>query len=83
MSVAIPKMTYRADIWYNPPMKKLGAKQQTGSVRVMRQLMRVQWMATLAISEALCTTPTDMLDIHTGILPLELAMTKACHRSLI
>ena len=83
MLVAIPKMTYGANIWYNPPTKKLGAKWQTGLVRVMHQLTRVQQMATLAISGALHTTPTDTLDIHTGILLLKLTMTKACHRSLI
>ena len=34
MTVAIPKMTYGADIWYSPPRKNSGAKRMMGSVRI-------------------------------------------------
>jgi hypothetical protein len=83
MTVTIPKMTYGADIWYSPPWKNSGAKWMMGSVRIMQQLAKIQQIATLAINGALCTTLTDMLDIHAGILPLELTMLKVCHRSLV
>ena len=83
MTVAIPKMTYGAEIWYSPPRKIPGAKRMTGSVRIMRQLTKIQRIATLAINGALRTTPTDTLDIHAGMLPLELTMLKVCHRSLV
>lgn len=78
MAVAMPKMTYGAKIWCNTPWKIPGAKQKTGSARVLHQLVRVQWMATLVINGALHTTPTDILDMHTGIPPLELTMLKVC-----
>ena len=40
-------------------------------------------MATIAINGALRTTPTDILDIHAGIMPLECTMLKVCHRALV
>ena len=83
MSVAVPKMTYGAEIWYNPPRKTPGAKHKTGSVRVLHQLTKVQRMATIVINGALRTTPTDILDIHAGIMPLECTMLKVCHRALV
>ena len=83
MSVAVPKMIYGAEIWYNPPQKTLGVKHKTGSVRVLHQLTKVQQMATKAINGALHTTPTDILYIHAGIMPLECMMLKVCHRALV
>src|ERR1700679_318337 len=40
-------------------------------------------MATLAITGTLRTTPTDLIDAHAGVLPMELALLKACHRSIV
>jgi hypothetical protein len=37
----------------------------------------------LAITGALHTTPTDFLDAHAGVLPIELAFLKATHRATI
>lgn len=39
--------------------------------------------ATLAITGALRTTPMEMLDAHSGTLPMELALRKICFRSII
>ena len=35
LAVTIPKMTYRAEIWYSPPRKNPSAKWMTGSVIIM------------------------------------------------
>jgi len=40
-------------------------------------------MASTAITGALRSTPTDLLDAHAGILLMELALLKACHRVMI
>ena len=37
----------------------------------------------LAITGALRTTPTDLLDLHVDLLPIDLAIEKACYRSLV
>ena len=49
----------------------------------LRQLQKTQRIATLAITGALRTTPTDLLDAHAGTLPMEFALQKAAHRAII
>jgi len=78
--VAIPKMTYGLDVWYTPPTKPVGAKRNHGSVTALRGLQKAQHVATLAITGALRTTPTDVLDAHAGLLPMQLTLLKAAHR---
>ena len=49
----------------------------------MKSLQKLQRMVTLAITGALRSTPTDLLDAHAGVLPMELALLKACHRAVV
>jgi ribonuclease HI/exonuclease III len=83
IAVALPKITYGLDIWYTPPNKKAGQTKNTGSAAALRQLQKTQRIATLAITGAIRTTPNDFADTHAGVLPIELALLKATHRSLI
>jgi len=83
ITVAIPKITYGAEVWYNPPTKQTGKKNRTGSVKALKELTKIQRVATIAINGALCTTPTDLLDPHAGLLPMELLLKKICHRSAL
>lgn len=82
-AVAIPKMLYGADVWYTPVHKPTGYRNDQGSVGATRQLARVQRIAVLAITGALRSSPTDSLERHLGMLPLDLFMHKLCHRSAI
>ena len=36
--------------------------------------------ATTAITGTLRSAPTDLIDVHAGLLPMELVLMKACHR---
>ena len=83
ISVTLPKITYGLDIWYTPPTKVAGQTRNSGSTGVLHQLQKVQHIALLAIVGALCTTPTDFLDAHTGLLPIKLTLLKASHRATI
>jgi ribonuclease HI len=83
LAVALPKITYGLDVWYTPPNKPVGQTKNSGSVAVLRQLQKTQRIASLAIIGALRTTPNDFADIHAGILPMELALLKANHRSTV
>lgn len=82
LAVAVPKMTYGLDVWYIPPEKLEGARHNSGSVGVQRQLGKIQRIATLAITGALRTTPSDLLDAHAGVLPIHLMLNKICHRAV-
>ena len=83
IAVALPKITYGLDIWYIPPSKKAGQTKNSGSAGALRQLQKVQRIASLAINGALRTTPTDFLDAHAGLLPIEFTLLKAAHRATI
>jgi len=80
--VAIPKMTYGLDVWYTPPYKELGRKRNTGSVKALREFGKLQRIATLAITGTLRTTPNNLLDAHSGLLPADLMLKNICHRAL-
>ena len=82
LAVALPKITYGLDVWYTPLNKRAGQTKNSGSAAVLRQLQKTQRIATLAITGALRTTPTDFADVHAGVLPIELALLKATHRAL-
>ena len=77
--VAIPKMTYAIDVWLMPPRKWDGAKRYTGSINITNRFATLQRMATLAVTRAMHTTATDVLDLHVGLLPMHLALHRLCH----
>ena len=83
LSVALPKITYGLDVWYTPPSKPTGYTKNTGSVGALHNLQKAQQLATTAITGTLRSAPTDLLDAHAGLLPMELALRKACHRALL
>jgi ribonuclease HI len=83
LAVALPKITYGIDIWYSPPTKPVGYTKNIGSVNALRRLQTTQRIASLAITGSLRTAPTDLLDVHAGILPMELALLKACHNATV
>ena len=78
-AVAIPKMTYAVDVWYTPQCRKEGAKNDSSSVGITNKLASLQWMATLAITGALRSTATDILDLHAGTQPVRLLLLRLCN----
>src|ERR1700678_2023199 len=83
LAVALPKVLYGIDVWYTPPTKSAGQARNSGSAGVLRSLQKVQRIAALAITGVLRTSPNDFVDAHAGILPMELALLKACHSALV
>ena len=73
-AVAIPRMLYAADVFLIPPQKR-----KRGTKGIVTQLARVQHHATIHITGALRTTPTDLLDAHADLLPFTLLVDKICH----
>ena len=79
-TVAIPKFTYAVDVWYTPVQKKEGRKKAKGSVGLVHKLTSVQRLATSAITSAMHTTASDILEAHANVLPIELLLLGICHR---
>ena len=82
-TVAIPKFTYAADIWYMPVMCGLQQAKATGSAGATIRLASIQHIAITAISGTLCTTMMNVMEAHANIMLIELLMHKVCHRAAI
>jgi hypothetical protein len=50
----------------------------SGSVGVTNQLAWVQYIGSLAITRAMCTTASDIMELHVNLLPIELLLNKIC-----
>ena len=72
VSVTLPCMLYGIDVWFSPPHREPGRKRCSGSAGPLRKLESTQRIATLAITGALRTMPTDLLDLHAN-----------CHRFIL
>jgi len=83
ISVAVPKMTYTLDVWYVPPHKKEGKRNNSGSVRALKSMGKIQRIATRVITGGLWTSPNDLLDAHAGVLPVNLMLERICHSAVI
>ena len=82
LTVAVPKMTYSLDVWYTPLHRELGKIRNSGLVKALKELSKLQQIAALATMGALCTTPTDLLDTHAGLFHMDLLLKKICSRAL-
>ena len=82
-TVAIPKFTYGADIWFRPMFKRGSDTIQRGSKGIANRLTSVQRIAAISITSAMRTTPTDSLEAHANLLPVPLLLQKLCHRAAV
>ena len=82
LRVAVPKMMYGLDVWYTLPSREPGKKRNSGSVKALKELSKLQCTAALATMGALHTTPTDFLDAHAGLQPMDLLLKNICFRAL-
>ena len=65
VSVAAPKMSYAADVWYTLPHKASEfSKRQKGSIKFTRKLHSAQRRAVIAMMGAMRTTTGDVLNAH-------------------
>ena len=81
-AVAIPSFMYAADVWFTP-VQRDGSGRSSGSAGVARKLTTVQRMATTAVTGALRTTATDVMEVHENLLPVELMMNRICFRAAL
>jgi hypothetical protein len=82
VSVALPRILYGIDIWCTPLHGKSARGGKKGSVNFVKKLTSLQRAGTLAITGGFRTSPTDSLDAHAAILPMELRIEKACHNAI-
>lgn len=81
--IAVPRMLYAADIFLTPIVNRQGRKKTLGSIGHISKLARVQRMAGLHITGAMCSTASDMLDAHDDLLPFHILVNHICQRSAL
>lgn len=82
VSVVLPRILYGLDVWCTPIHGKNARGNKKGSVGVIKKLTTTQMAGTLAVTGGLRTTPTDTLDAHAAMLPMEYRAAKFCHRAI-
>ena len=82
-AVAIPKILYAVDVWLTPVHRKLHTCKSSSSVGATNRFISLQHTAALAITGALHSTATDILNLHAGLLPMALALWQACFQAAL
>jgi hypothetical protein len=82
-TVAIPRFTYGAEVWYTYLHKPEGAKKMKGSVAITNKLCSIQCKVAISITGGLSSTAGNILDAHTFILPIDLLFCKLLFRAAL
>ena len=82
VGVALPRILYGIDIWCTPIHGTNARGRRKGSVTAIKKLTSVQRAGALAVTGGLRTSPTDTLDAHAALLPIDLKIEKACHDAI-
>ena len=83
LTVAVPKFTYGADVWFKPTFAEDTRNSQRGSLGTAKCLEKVQRIVTLNITGAMRTTASDILEAHAFLLPIPLLLQKVCQRAAL
>ena len=75
-TVAIPKMTYAASVWFQPTLNAGSPNSVRGSKGIATKMTQIQRVAALAITGAMRTSPTDSIETHANLLPIPLLMQR-------
>ena len=75
-TVAVPRFTYSAKVWYTSLHHLNGSKNLHGSVKVTNKLCTAQRKITKVIMGGLSTTAGDILNAHGYVLPIDLLFNK-------
>ena len=82
-AVIVPRVTYAASVWLHPLYKQGSDKPQHGSLSVVKRLERIQCMVAITILGALCTSPTDTLELHAYLPPTSILLQEILHQSMV
>jgi ribonuclease HI len=82
VSIALPRILYGIDVWCTPIHGRSTNSCRKGSVAIAKKLTTVQRAGALAVMGGFRTSPTDMLDAYTALLPIDLKTEKVCHNAI-
>nr|GAT48527.1 RNA-directed DNA polymerase from transposon X-element [Mycena chlorophos] len=74
LAICVPQMLYGADVFLEPNEPGSKGKREK---RVVKQIRTIQRKAALAITGAMPSTPTEVLDAYAALLPVDEMIAKA------
>jgi len=83
VAIALPRMLYAADIFLTPHRRSQNPNARKSGRAVINKLGAIQRKATVMITGAMRTTATDVLDVHTDLLPFHLLVDKHRQRAAL
>jgi hypothetical protein len=78
-AVALPKMLYAIDLWFKPIFSAHTDTPSRGSIGIARRIARVQQLAAIALTGAMRTSATDVLEAHAKLMPVDQRIQLTCH----
>jgi len=82
IAVALPRMTYAAEVWYTIPHKaNETSRKRMGSVKFTQKLLSAQRRATITMLGAMRTTAGDVLNAHAYLPPPHFLFLKTLIRT--
>ena len=79
VGVVLSCILYGIDVWCTPIHGSNANGRRKGSVTFIKKLSSVQHAGALAITGGFRTSPSDSLDAHAALLPINLKVEKVCH----
>ena len=81
ISVTLPKVLYSISLWGSPTGIVNGHHHGNGAV--IHALTTIQHQAAILITGGISSSPTDVLEAHSNLLPIELLLNKYCYHSIL
>lgn len=83
ISAVVPKITYGASVWIQPPYSPNHERKTKGSLGIAKKITTIQRTAIIAASGAMCTSPTDSLFAHAYVPPVPILLQKTLYNSAL
>ena len=83
IGVVLPRILYGADVWCSVLQGNHLQTPERGMSKVIRKLTSIQRIGTIAITGALHTSPTNMLNAYAFLPPISYMLEKWCQRAAI
>ena len=79
-AVAVPKITYAADLWFRPQKVSRANRNPAGfgPALLTKRLESIQRQAAISITGGLRTSPGDALIVHANLVPIGAQLKEAC-----
>ena len=82
-TVAVPRFTYGAEVWYTYLHKPESAAKARGSIAITNTLCLVQHKVTKSVTGGLSTMAGDIMDVHAYILPVDFLFCKLLFHAML